>query len=375
MNNNLGKILIDLREKKGYTQKDLADKLNVSDKAVSRWETGSSIPYVETLVRISKLFKINLQDLIVAASSTDESDENLVQDIIKEFTKRDKKKNKIIQFILAVTLMIILILIITIIFTHTYNRFKVYKVGIESNEIVAKTGMYVETKIKDSLYLPNVEIKNYKIKLTDTVIVDLYYLEDGLEKILQTYTNPESINFVNYDSYIPINDLSKYKDVLYIRIKIIDNKNKEHIYNGKLEFNLDFTNNKIFYADDIIEANNVSIKDYSKISIIDLLLSKGFKVLDDDTLIKTLENGKSYYIIKSNIFKINYNYDKLNYKYTYNLNSDTLEVIIFNKENIEIENYRYDIKNNKIMECITGSCKSYDKAVKFLNENILYIFN
>ena len=235
MNNNLGKILIDLREKKGYTQKDLADKLNVSDKAVSRWETGSSIPYVETLVRISKLFKINLQDLIVAASSTDESDENLVQDIIKEFTKRDKKKNKIIQFILAVTLMIILILIITIIFTHTYNRFKVYKVGIESNEIVAKTGMYVETKIKDSLYLPNVEIKNYKIKLTDTVIVDLYYLEDGLEKILQTYTNPESINFVNYDSYIPINDLSKYKDVLYIRIKIIDNKNKEHIYNGKLE--------------------------------------------------------------------------------------------------------------------------------------------
>ena len=42
-NNDFGKTIVKLRKEKGLTQKELADKLNVSDKAVSRWETGDSL--------------------------------------------------------------------------------------------------------------------------------------------------------------------------------------------------------------------------------------------------------------------------------------------------------------------------------------------
>ena len=372
MNNNLGKILIDLREKKGYTQKDLADKLNVSDKAISRWETGMSIPHVDTLVRISKIFKINLQDLIVAAASTDESDDELVQDIIKEFTRRDENKSKMIRIILSLTIIIILILTISIIFTKTYNRFKVYNVYVESDEIVSKVGIYVETKIKDSLSINYLSIKNYEVKNTDTVIVDLYYLENNKENILQTYTSLDVISFVNYDSYIKIDDLSNYMDNLFIRVKIIDNKNNEKEYTGKLQFVLDFSNNKIFYEENSLKSiNNVEITKLSSDEVKEKLISNGFEKVNDDTLIKKLNNGNIYYIITSNFIRINIYEKDFSYKYTYRINNCILSVNVFNKNNIEIEDYEYDVQNKSVISCVIGNCNGYDKVLKFLNDNIL----
>ena len=41
-NDEFGKAIVRLRKEKGLTQRDLADRLNVSDKAVSRWETGKN---------------------------------------------------------------------------------------------------------------------------------------------------------------------------------------------------------------------------------------------------------------------------------------------------------------------------------------------
>ena len=64
--NNLGTIISKLRKEKGLTQKDLADRLNVSDKAVSRWETGGSSPNMDMIFRISKFFKISYNDLLAA---------------------------------------------------------------------------------------------------------------------------------------------------------------------------------------------------------------------------------------------------------------------------------------------------------------------
>ncbi len=40
----IGRFIAQLRREKGYTQKELAEKLGVTDKAVSRWETGRGIP-------------------------------------------------------------------------------------------------------------------------------------------------------------------------------------------------------------------------------------------------------------------------------------------------------------------------------------------
>lgn len=60
----IAKNIIDLRKKDHLTQGELAEKINYSDNAVSRWERGEVTPSIETLDSISKLFNVPLSSLI-----------------------------------------------------------------------------------------------------------------------------------------------------------------------------------------------------------------------------------------------------------------------------------------------------------------------
>lgn len=59
-----GSFLAELRKEKGFTQKELAEKLFVSDKAVSKWETGGSIPDVALLMPLAKLLGVTVPELL-----------------------------------------------------------------------------------------------------------------------------------------------------------------------------------------------------------------------------------------------------------------------------------------------------------------------
>lgn len=59
-----GAFLAALRKEKGYTQKDLAAKLFVSDKAVSKWERGLSVPDVSLLVPLAELLDVTVTELL-----------------------------------------------------------------------------------------------------------------------------------------------------------------------------------------------------------------------------------------------------------------------------------------------------------------------
>jgi len=293
--NKLGIIISKLRKEKGLTQKDLADELNISDKAVSRWETGSSSPNMDMLLRISKFFQVPLNDLITARVATEENGDELVEDIIHEFSELNKKNAKRIKFVFITALIIVIILTITIIFTNTYNRFKVYRVNVESKDIYSVTGVYVETNVRDILQLSDIKIRNVSIKETDTVTVDLYYLNNDKEQIIQSYSSLENISFVNYLSYFEIKNLSDYFDNLHIKVTIINSKGKQKEYIGKLGFILDFSNNKIFYNEHIEINNNININ-FTVDEIKDILLGNGFKEILDGVLSRKTDKYKIKYL-------------------------------------------------------------------------------
>ena len=61
---NLGRILIENRHKRGITQDALAAHIGVSKGAVSKWETGSSLPDISLLPQLASYFDISIDELI-----------------------------------------------------------------------------------------------------------------------------------------------------------------------------------------------------------------------------------------------------------------------------------------------------------------------
>ena len=57
-------ILLKLRTKRGLSQEQLAEQLHVTRQAVSRWETGETVPNTETLKLLSRLFDVSINTLL-----------------------------------------------------------------------------------------------------------------------------------------------------------------------------------------------------------------------------------------------------------------------------------------------------------------------
>ena len=62
---NIGKNIREVRLEKGFSQEELANRLNVSRQTISKWEVGESTPDMENLVAISELFEISLDELVL----------------------------------------------------------------------------------------------------------------------------------------------------------------------------------------------------------------------------------------------------------------------------------------------------------------------
>ncbi|AOY77848.1 helix-turn-helix domain-containing protein [Clostridium formicaceticum] len=61
----IGALIISLRKEKNMTQKDIAEKLNISDKTISKWERGIGCPDVALLGDLSKILGVNIEKILL----------------------------------------------------------------------------------------------------------------------------------------------------------------------------------------------------------------------------------------------------------------------------------------------------------------------
>lgn len=64
-----GRFISESRRKCNMTQKELAEKLHITDKAVSKWERGLSFPDISILIPLTEILEISLYDLLIGGES------------------------------------------------------------------------------------------------------------------------------------------------------------------------------------------------------------------------------------------------------------------------------------------------------------------
>ncbi len=90
----IGLYLKELRKEKNLTQEELSEKLGVSRRSVSRWETGNTLPDLDLLIELSDFYDVDLRDMLTGKTEDASMDKELKETalMVAEFSNEEKLK-------------------------------------------------------------------------------------------------------------------------------------------------------------------------------------------------------------------------------------------------------------------------------------------
>ncbi len=171
----IGKFIANCRKNKNLTQAELAEKLNITDKAISKWETGKGMPDSSIMLELCNILDISANELlkgdyIANEVKSKETDENIIN-ILNDYKRMKKRKNE-----LKVILIILSILIVSIAITikisnhikeHNYSRINISQK--EEDELYNKCLEYfINMQSPNIFHVKNKDDKpNYNVAISD----------------------------------------------------------------------------------------------------------------------------------------------------------------------------------------------------------------
>lgn len=91
----IGKFISEKRKEQGLTQSQIAEKLGITDRAVSKWERGKSLPDASVMLDLCRILKITVTDLlsgeVVSMENYNERNENNLIEVIRQKEEADKR--------------------------------------------------------------------------------------------------------------------------------------------------------------------------------------------------------------------------------------------------------------------------------------------
>lgn len=229
----IGKFIAKLRKDKNLTQEELAAKLGVSNKSVSRWETGVNMPDLAMFPQLSRELNVSINDLMSGEIiDQNEYQEKLENNIVDTIAKVDQK-NKITNRLIIIILVTVIVCLVISFLLNTIN------VKLKYDE--------------DRMYLENHQ--EYGLRFINKNSCTVYSGNIDYIKV-NTLINNEKTNVIFISAKCTIPEIIKYNNSTGLSIRALnfdfDDETSEYKY-------------KFYYTDyslkDIKKANEVELDD------------------------------------------------------------------------------------------------------------------
>lgn len=229
---SIGKFISEQRKKKGLTQKELGEILNIDNRIISKWEKGRYAPDITTLKELSFVLGVTVTELLDGKKN--ENNESIQDEValksLNYYTKQTQKRNIRIASIIIVTLIMLFSIIFGII---KYNEW--HTEGIQSliNEVYDFDGFVVYNNNKTILTLNNFIYKDEKIgtimePIIDEIIISIYYEKEII-----------SLKKIEYEKEVVLSEALRNISVF------IESTEFKYTSKNKLKIKIDYSDKKI----------------------------------------------------------------------------------------------------------------------------------
>ncbi len=366
--------IYNIRKKRDITQKELADLIGVSDRTISKWENGSTVPDLETIKKLCN-------ELGISPDSIVKSEKNY-KDRLQDFKRM---VGKFLNYILKNIFLIGFIV----------NTIRIYNLTYESENITFEDGYFFKTKVLNIITINNIKLEKINYEPTSTKI-ELYTYLNGDKHVIyesDTLNNIYIEESKSYSDLLTKDVIENIKNNLYIKIYTTDIDNNNYSYESKLILKQKLNNNKLCY-NEYIKEQNKKIEDLGlqnpflvlkenkynndnttpvveSDNSINKLESLGFTYDEKtETYTKIDEDGEIKYKTSTNIIKITHSYESNLYETTLTIANQRISCTIFDNNGNVVMNVKYII-GSKNKECLLGNCKNYSNEIN----HILSIYN
>ena len=115
----IGSFLKELRMEKGLTQAELAEKLNTTNRSVSRWETGNTMPDISVLIELAEFYGVDIKEILDGERQSESMNEDtkLTAQKVAEYSEKKSKKKTAKVIILMLIPIIALTVLLVIVFS------------------------------------------------------------------------------------------------------------------------------------------------------------------------------------------------------------------------------------------------------------------
>ena len=370
-----------IRQERKLTQKEIGDIIGVSDRTISKWENGTTVPDLCQIRNICKKLEISPSLLIKSEKKLRDNITNLRRGI-------GKILNYILHNIFLITFILVFILLL-LYFINNYNSIKIYDLKYDSENVIMKHGHFFQTKSVNILTIENISLNKIKYNPIE-INLELYTFVNGDKKLLYKSDNLDNIYIEENKSgsdLLSKDVIENIKRNLYITINTKDENNNSYTYDCQIIFKEKYVNNKIIY-NEYIKNNSVDTLNLPFDNLTDsqeVNNDKSTKVMSEtnnsenklasleyeydrekDVYYKNKDNKEFIkYQVKTTKLTIEKSDNSTLKNYVYYPKAHLIKFSVLSSNSETIVSLKYNVPLNK-MECYKGNCENYRSDINHI---------